>query len=160
MKRAYATVARRNERGPARRIVGGSTTSAGAWGLSGRPSPWRSIMRRRFLSATVLGLLVGLLASGTVSAHPNNDQTLHFALTCDDGHVWEAAFNGGPSAFHLDGGTLFVWKQISFVTTDNVSGTVGHGIKGFSGAPTVTCTYTGAESGNAYTVVGFYSNSR
>ena len=39
---------------------------------------------------------------------------------------------------------------------DGQPGTIGHGIQGFSGAPTVSCTYTGAVSGNAYTVIGFY----
>jgi hypothetical protein len=93
---------------------------------------------------------------GVASAHPDNDQTLHFVLTCDDGHVWNASFNGGPSAFHLDGGQLFIWKELAYVTPDGQSGTISHGSDGFSGAPTVTCTYTGAVSGNAYTVTGFY----
>src|SRR4051795_4727303 len=160
MQRAYATATKRT----GTRSFAANRASIDQirrhLGLSRRPWRWRSIMGKRFLSATALGLLLGLSAVGTVSAHPNNEQTVDFALTCDDGHVWDAAFNGGPSAFHLDDGTLFVWKQISFVTTDNQSGTVGHGINGFSSAPTVTCTYTGAESGNAYTVVGFYSISR
>jgi hypothetical protein len=114
-------------------------------------------MRQRLLASTGLAaaLLLGVSAAA-VSAHPDNGKTLHFALTCDDGHVWDAAFNGGPSAFHLDGDRLFVWKQIAFVTPSGESGTVGHGINGFSGAPLVTCTYTGAVSGNAYTVTGFY----
>ncbi|HET7030680.1 MAG TPA: hypothetical protein VFI34_09225 [Candidatus Limnocylindrales bacterium] len=113
-------------------------------------------MRLRLLASTALA--AGLLAaSGSgVAAHPANDQTVHFALTCDDGHVWDAAFNGGPSAFHLAGGQLFVWKQIAFVTPAGETGTVGHGINGFAAAPLVTCTYTGAVSGNAYTVIGFY----
>ena len=113
-------------------------------------------MRQRLLASSALaGLLLAASAVGA-SAHPDNDQTLHFVLTCDDGHVWNASFNGGPSAFHLDGGQLFVWKQIAYVTPTGESGTIGHGINGFSGAPTLTCTYTGAVSGNAYTVTGFY----
>ena len=51
---------------------------------------------------------------------------------------------------------MFIWKQISYVTPDQQTGTIARGIQGFSGAPTVTCAYTGAVSGNAYTVVGFY----
>jgi hypothetical protein len=113
-------------------------------------------MRQRLLAATVLALALSGITGGTALAHPDNDRTLHFVLTCADGHVWNAAFNGGPSAFHLDGGQLFIWKQISYVTPDGQSGTIGHGIQGFSGAPTVSCAYTGAVSGNAYTVVGFY----
>ena len=115
---------------------------------------------RRIVVASVANLLFAAAAAGPVSAHPNNDRTVHFALTCDDGHRWNAAFNGGPSAFHLDDGRLFVWKQISFVTPTGETGSAGHGINGFAGAPTVTCTYTGPESGTAYTVVGFYSNAR
>ena len=117
-------------------------------------------MRHRLVASTALaGLLLAASAAG-VSAHPDNDKTLHFVLTCDDGSVWNAAFNGGPSAFHLDGERLFVWKQIAYVTPAGDSGTIGHGINGFSGAPIVTCTYTGAVSGNAYTVTGFYPDAR
>jgi len=113
-------------------------------------------MRLRLAAATTLTIATLALSGGAVSAHPDNGQTLHFSLTCDDGHVWNASFNGGPSAFHLDGGQLFVWKEIAYVTPTGERGTVGHGINGFAGAPLVTCTYTGAVSGNAYTVTGFY----
>ena len=113
-------------------------------------------MLKRLLAAVLLSLALAGLTGGVVVAHPDNGQTLHFVLTCDDDRVWNASFNGGPSAFHLDGGQLFIWKQIAFVTPDGQSGTIGHGINGFAGAPTVTCTYTGAVSGNAYTVTGFY----
>ena len=113
-------------------------------------------MLKRLLSAVLLSVALAGLSGGAAIAHPDNDQTLHFVLTCDDDHVWNASFNGGPSAFHLDGGQRFIWKQIAFVTPDGQSGTIGHGINGFAGAPTVTCTYTGAVSGNAYTVTGFY----
>jgi len=42
------------------------------------------------------------------------------------------------------------------LTPDGQSGVIGHGINGFAGAPTVSCTYIGAVSGNHYTVTGFY----
>ena len=42
------------------------------------------------------------------------------------------------------------------MTPDGVSGSITKGIQGFAAEPTVTCTYTGAVSGNAYTVTGFY----
>lgn len=113
-------------------------------------------MRHRILASAVLALALTGLAGGAALAHPDNDQTLHFVLMCDDGHVWNASFNGGPSAFHLDGGQLYIWKQIAYVTPDGQSGTIGHGINGFSGASTVVCTYEGAVSHNAYTVTGFY----
>ena len=113
-------------------------------------------MRQRLLASTALAALLLAASAVGASAHPDNGRTLHFTLTCDDGHVWNASFNGGPSAFHLDGGQLFVWKQIAYVTPTGESGTIGHGINGFAGAPLVTCTYTGAVSGNASTVTGFY----
>jgi hypothetical protein len=77
-------------------------------------------------------------------------------LTCDDGNVYEASFNGGPTAFHLGTGGLYIWKLIEFVTPDGQSGALMRGIQGFAAAPTVTCTYIGAVSGNHYTVTGFY----
>ena len=113
-------------------------------------------MRRRVIAALCLATALLAPATAVASAQPDNGETLHFTLYCDDGNTWDASFNGGPSAFHLDDGRLFVWKQIAYVTPDGQSGTVGHGINGFSGAPLVTCTYTGAVSGNAYTVTGFY----
>ena len=113
-------------------------------------------MRKRLLASELLGLALTGLASGAAFAHPDNDKTLHFVLTCNDGHAWNASFNGGPAAFHLDGGQLFIWKELAYITPDGQSGTISRGSNGFAGAPTVTCTYTGAVSGNAYTVTGFY----
>ena len=113
-------------------------------------------MLRRLTHAALLATAVLSLSIGSASAHPDNDNTLHFVLTCDDGNVWDASFNGGPSAFHLDGGGLYIWKEIAYVTPAGESGVIEHGVQGFSGAPTVVCTYTGAVSGNAYTVTGFY----
>jgi hypothetical protein len=113
-------------------------------------------MRQRLLASTVLAASVLVLSAGGAIAHPNNSETLHFVLTCDDGNVWNASFNGGPSAFHLDGGRLYIWKQIAYVTPTGESGTIGHGINGFAAAPLVSCTYIGAVSGNHYTVTGFY----
>lgn len=112
-------------------------------------------MYRLLRAAVAAGMLVGLTA-GMTAAHPDNQRTLHFDLTCDDGNVWNASFNGGPSAFHLDGGQLYIWKQIDYVTPGGESGTLYRGIQGFAAADTVVCTYTGAISGNAYTVTGFY----
>ena len=110
-----------------------------------------SLLRAALVACTVL-----LTVPGLALAHPDNDQTLHFVLTCDDGHVWNASFNGGPVAFHLDGDGLYIWKQIDYVTPDNQSGSILRGIQGFAAEPTVTCTYIGAVSGNRYTVTGFY----
>lgn len=112
-------------------------------------------MRRSFRAALVAGLLLAF-AAVPASAAPDNDQTLHFELTCDDGNVYQASFNGGPSAFQLDTGGLYIWKQIWFVTPTGESGTLTRGSQGFDAEELVTCTYIGAESGNDYTVVGFY----
>jgi hypothetical protein len=117
-------------------------------------------MPRRLLRAALLASALASLSVGSAAAAPDNDNTLRFVLTCDDGRVWDASFNGGPAAFHLDGGGLYIWKQIDFVTPAGDSGSVEHGIQGFSGAPVVVCTYTGAVSGNAYTVTGFYPTNR
>jgi hypothetical protein len=113
-------------------------------------------MRQRLLASVVLALALTGITGGAALAHPANGNTLSFVLSCDDKNVWNASFNGGPSAFHLDGGRLYIWKQIAYVTPDNQSGTIQHGIQGFSGAPLVTCTYKGAISHNDYTVIGFY----
>ena len=112
-------------------------------------------MRRSFRYAMLAGILAALAAAPAAAA-PDNDGTLHFELTCDDGNVYQASFNGGPSAFHLDTGGLYIWKQIWFVTPLGESGTLTRGSQGFAADELVLCTYIGAESGNDYTVVGFY----
>lgn len=113
-------------------------------------------MRHHLAGAAILA--AGLLAAtaGIASAAPDNGQTLHFVLKCDDGNVWNASFNGGPSAFHLENGGLYIWKEIDYVTLDGVSGSIFRGIQRFWDVPLVVCHYTGALSGNAYTVTGFY----
>ena len=113
-------------------------------------------MRKLLLHALLAAIALIGLTTGSAWAHPDNAKTLHFVLTCDDGKVWNASFNGGPSAFHLDGDGLYIWKQIAYVTPTGESGVIGHGINGFAAAPLVTCTYKGAISGNDYTVTGFY----
>ena len=112
-------------------------------------------MHRSVAALIAAGALAVALAT-PVAAAPDNGQTLHFELTCDDGNVYEASFNGGPAAFHLDTGGLYIWKEIRFVTPTGESGVLTRGLQGFAAAPTVTCAYIGAISGNSYTVVGFY----
>jgi hypothetical protein len=114
-------------------------------------------MPRRLLRALALTAAATALVVSSASAHPDNANTLHFELTCDDDNVWQASFNGGPSAFHLEGDGLYIWKQIAFVTPAGEEGVIGRGIQGMEDAPLVVCTYTGAVSGNAYTVTGFYT---
>src|SRR5262245_55494561 len=112
----------------------------------GIPTTRRSAMPRRLIRALALAATATTLAVGPVSAHPDNANPLHFELTCHDGNVWQASFNGGPSAFHLEGGRMYIWKQIAFVTPTGESGVVGHGINGMDAAELVVCTYTGAVS--------------
>jgi hypothetical protein len=113
-------------------------------------------MIRRLMAGGALAIALLGGGAGAALAHPDNGQTLHFELTCDDGNVWQASFNGGPAAFHLEGDGLYIWKQIDYVTPTNETGTITKGIQGFAAEPVVVCTYTGAVSGNAYTVTGFY----
>jgi hypothetical protein len=117
--------------------------------------PEERSMRRSLAALAAAGAMAALLTA-PASAAPNNDHTLHFELTCDDGNVYQASFNGGPVAFHLDNGGLYIWKEIQFVTPTGESGVLTRGLQGFAAAPTVTCTYIGAVSGNDYTVIGFY----
>jgi hypothetical protein len=114
-------------------------------------------VKSRLLRSGAVATLAVTALAGPVAAQPDNSQTLHFVLACDDGNVWDASFNGGPSAFHLDGGRLFVWKELSFVTPTGESGSLSRGSNGFAAEPTVTCEYIGAESGNEYIVTGFYA---
>ena len=111
---------------------------------------------RRSLAAFVAAGAMAVALAAPASAAPDNDQTLHFELTCNDGNVYQASFNGGPVAFHLDTGGLYIWKEIQFVTPGGESGVLTRGLNGFAAEPTVTCTYIGAVSGNHYTVIGFY----
>jgi hypothetical protein len=110
----------------------------------------------RFLRGLLAGSALAACVAMPAVAAPDNDQTLYFELTCDDGQVYQASFNGGPVAFHLDTGGLFVWKEIRYVTPTGESGVLTRGLQGFAAEPTVTCTYIGAVSGNDYTVIGFY----
>jgi hypothetical protein len=112
---------------------------------------------RRTLSAAIAAATFAVLLAAPAVAAPDNKETLHFELTCDDGTIYQASFNGGPVAFHLDTGGLYIWKEIQFVTPAGESGVLTRGLQGFAAEPTVTCTYIGAVSGNDYTVIGFYA---
>ena len=114
-------------------------------------------MRRFIKSALAAGALtVMAVAVGPAVAVPNNQQTLHFELTCDDGNVYQATLSEGSASFHLDTGGRYTWKQIWFETPAGESGSLTRGSGGFDIDALVTCTYIGADSGNDYTVVGFY----
>jgi hypothetical protein len=60
-------------------------------------------------------------------------------------------------AFHVVGtNSNFLWKSLDYVTPDGQTGRIERGVNGL-GLDLVTCTYTGAVSGNAYTVTGFFT---
>lgn len=115
----------------------------------------RSVMR---LSGG-LAVAAGSLALGTpAGAAPDNDLTLPFTMTCPDQDYDVVIQPANTAAFHVIGSTaIFVWKRIEFTTPDGETGTINRGIQGGGHAGLVTCTYTGAVSGNAYVVTGFFT---
>jgi hypothetical protein len=114
---------------------------------------------------SVMGLIGGLAVSaGTLvlatpaSAAPHNDLTLPFTMTCPDQEYDVVIQPANTAAFHVVGSTaIFVWKRIEFTTPDGETGAINRGIQGGGHADLVTCTYTGAVSGNAYVVTGFFT---
>jgi hypothetical protein len=118
-------------------------------------------MPRRLLLAALLATATTAIAVAPAAAAPDNGNTLRFVLTCDD----------GPTPLTLDADEflgkfflqlvdqLFLGKQIAPVTPAGDSGVIQHGLEGFSGAGRRVHLH-GAVSGNAYTVTGFYPNTR
>jgi hypothetical protein len=114
---------------------------------------------------SVMGLIGGLaVTAGTLaratpaSADPDNDLTLPFTMTCPDGEYDVVIQPANTAAFHVIGSTaMFVWKRIEFTTPEGETGAISRGIQGGGHADLVTCTYTGAVSGNDYVVTGFFT---
>ena len=114
---------------------------------------------------SVIGLLGGLAVSAgalvlatPASAAPDNDLTLPFTMTCPDQEYDVVIQPANTAAFHVVGSNaIFVWKRIEFTTPDGETGAINRGIQGRGHANLVTCTYTGAVSGNAYVVTGFFT---
>jgi hypothetical protein len=114
---------------------------------------------------SMMGLFGGLaLTAGTLglatpaSADPDNDLTLPFTMTCPDGEFDVVIQPANTAAFHVIGSNaMFVWKRIEFTTPDGQTGAIDRGIRGGGHDDLVTCTYTGAVSGNAYVVTGFFT---
>jgi hypothetical protein len=106
-----------------------------------------------------LAVSAGALALATpASAAPDNDLTLPFTMTCPDQEYDVVIQPANTAAFHVIGSTtIFVWKRIEFTTPDGETGAINRGIQGRGQADLVTCTYTGAVSGNAYVVTGFFT---
>src|SRR5215467_8232170 len=108
------------------------------------------------LVAIFAGLM--LLPAGVASADPNNRNTLRFVLDCDAGGTVAVVFElSSADSFHVVGtSSNFLWKSLDYVTPDGQAGRIERGVQG-SGHDLVTCTYTGAVSGNHYTATGFFT---
>lgn len=109
------------------------------------------------LLAAVLTILV--VTTGPAAADPANKKTLSFVLTCPNGNTVDAVFELSSSdSFHIvQFSSNFLWKSLDYVTPDGQSGRIERGINGGGHSGLVTCTYTGAVSGNHYTVTGFFT---
>jgi hypothetical protein len=109
------------------------------------------------LAALALSLLIGVSA-GPAAADPANKNTLQFTLTCPNGSV-DAVFELSSSdSFHIvQFSSNFLWKSLDYVTPSGETGRIERGIQGGGHSDLVTCTYTGAVSGNRYTVTGFFT---
>ena len=116
-------------------------------------------MRKRIIVGLV-SVLTGLmlLPAGVASADPNNRNTLRFMLDCDSGGTVQVVFQpSSADSFHVVGtSSNFLWKSLDYVTPDGQTGRIERGVQG-SGHDLVTCTYTGAVSGNHYTATGFFT---
>jgi len=102
-----------------------------------------------------------LLLAGAAGADPANKNTLHITLTCGSGMPpVDAVFELSSSdSFHVVSfSSNFLWKTLHYVTPSGQVGDIDRGIQGGHENQTpVTCTYTGAVSGNSYTVTGFFT---
>jgi len=114
-------------------------------------------MRRITTAITVAGA-VALLGAVPAAADPDNARTLHFVLDCGSAGTVEAVFElSSADSFHIVGmSSNYLWKSLDFVTPDGQTGRIERGVNGH-GHDLVTCTYTGAVSGNQYTATGFFT---
>src|SRR4051794_34193746 len=114
---------------------------------------------RRMIVVALVGVFAGLMVPVEVaSAAPNNHNTLRFVLDCGNGGSVEVVFQpSSADSFHVVGTTSnFLWKSLDYVTPDGQTGRIERGVRG-GGHDLVTCTYTGAVSGNHYTATGFFT---
>jgi hypothetical protein len=118
-------------------------------------------MRRLALvlaAAVTFFVLVGI-AAGPAAADPANKNTLHITLSCGSAGTVDAVFELSSSdSFHVIAfSSNFLWKSLAYVTPTGQSGQIDRGIEGGGHSSLVTCTYTGAVSGNHYTATGFFT---
>jgi len=116
-------------------------------------------MRRLAITCAIAvsAFATGLLAAAPAAAAPDNAGTLHITLDCG-GQTIAAVFQlSSADAFHVVGtSSNFLWKSLDYVTPDGQTGRIERGVNG-AGHELVTCTYTGAVSGNQYTATGFFT---
>lgn len=107
-------------------------------------------------TAACAGALLG--AAAPAAATPDNARTLQFTLDCGAAGTVTAVFElSSADAFHIVAmGSNFLWKALDYVTPDGQTGRIERGVNG-AGHDLVTCTYTGAVSGNHYTATGFFT---
>lgn len=115
---------------------------------------------RPMIVAALVSVVAGLtlVPAGVASADPNNGNTLRFVLDCGTGGTVDVVFElSSADSFHVVGtSSNFLWKSLDYVTPDGQAGRIERGVQG-SGHDLVTCTYTGAVSGNQYTATGFFT---
>jgi hypothetical protein len=125
----------------------------------GCPRPRKEPMMRRVLVLLAAAATLLILAAGPASADPANQNTLSFTLNCGSAGTVDAVFELSSSdSFHIvQFSSNFLWKSLDYVTPDGQTGRIERGINGGGHSGLVTCTYTGAVSGNHYTVTGFFT---
>ena len=113
---------------------------------------------RRLLVILATASLLALAPAGAAFAAPNNAKTLHITLDCGPNGTVDAVFElSSADSFHVVGmSSNFLWKSLDYITPDGVSGRIERGVRG-AGHSLVSCTYTGAVSGNHYTATGFFT---
>jgi hypothetical protein len=117
-------------------------------------------MRRSKMGLVVVAVATaGIVGIGApAGADPDNDNGLPFTMTCPDGTYDVVIPPANTAAFHvLDSTSTFVWKRIEYTTPAGETGAIDRGVQGAGHRDLVTCTYTGASSGNAYVVTGFFT---
>ena len=115
-------------------------------------------MRRMLLAFAAAAAAAILVPAAPAVAAPDNANTLHFTLDCGSYGTVDAVFElSSADAFHVVGmSSNYLWKSLDYVTPDGQAGRIARGVQG-AGHTLVTCTYTGAVSGNHYTATGFFT---
>jgi len=113
---------------------------------------------RALIAAFTLSVVL-LAVAGPAAADPANKNTLEITLDCGSSGTLDAVFELSSSdSFHIVSmSSNFLWKSLAYVTPTGEAGMIDRGIQGGGHKGLVTCTYTGAVSGNSYTVTGFFT---